>query len=220
MLEIKDGKNKLNEYFFATIRDEEHSVAWKCKRIAYFLQLGVDINAKDEGGNTPLFFAKKAEVVEYLVKNGAEINIKNNHSVSPILFQINKDDNYEVIKKMVEKGADIDDKDEKGWTGLMYAVAYNRVDMVDFLIDLGANIEEKDKSGQTALCKAVLFEVEDCVKVLIARGADEWAKDNRGLSIYYDLASRDMNRVIFDAVRDRITDEECKKINLMSEGRG
>jgi len=40
------------------------------------LAAGVDVNAKDEGGWTPLYVAKNKEFTELLIENGANVNAK------------------------------------------------------------------------------------------------------------------------------------------------
>lgn len=43
--------------------------------------------------------------------------------------------NVDLIKKLLEKGSNVDIKDKKGWTAFMYASAYGLKDIVKLLID-------------------------------------------------------------------------------------
>jgi ankyrin repeat protein len=57
----------------------------------------------------------------------------------------------EVVKVLLEKGADIEAKDEDGQTSLMWASYRGYSEVVELLLENGANIEAKDNRGKTAL---------------------------------------------------------------------
>ena len=55
--------------------------------LEYLLQLGVEVNAKDCYGNTPLNYAARAKYVEamrLLLDRGASIDLANNDGVTPL----------------------------------------------------------------------------------------------------------------------------------------
>lgn len=76
---------------------------------------------------------------------------------------------FEKIKKIVEKGANINAIDEEGRTALMYAVLSMDADtkMVEFLISLGIDYKIADSQGWTALHFAVRDQKEQIVSKLL-----------------------------------------------------
>lgn len=55
-------------------------------------------------------------------------------------------------RRLIKSKADVNLKDNDGWTALMFASRYqNDADIVDLLIKNGANLEEKNNYGSTAL---------------------------------------------------------------------
>lgn len=91
------------------------------------------------------------------------------------------------IIRLLELGADINEKDAYGQTALMIAismwgVAYfkENEEIALLLIDKGANVNEKDDLGDTALILAVSKGLTDVVKVLIDKGADFDIRNSNG----------------------------------------
>jgi len=60
-------------------------------------------------------------------------------------------DDWTAIVRLLDRGADINVKNEYGWTVLMRAVMDNNIDMVELLLDHGADINAKDIGDDTAL---------------------------------------------------------------------
>ena len=60
-----------------------------------------------------------------------------------------------VVKLLLKQGADIEAKDNQGWTPLFIAAKKKREDMVKFLLTRGANIQATEKSGKTILHQLV-----------------------------------------------------------------
>ena len=75
------------------------------------------------------------------------------------------------VKYLVEKGANVDAKNERGYTALIFSAQHGRLDCLQHLVEEGAHINRKDKEGYTALMLAILERRRDCVKYLIAHGA-------------------------------------------------
>jgi hypothetical protein len=73
---------------------------------------------------------------------------------------------------LIEKGADIEAKDEEGRTPLMWAVQSWREDNAWLLLEKGANIEAKDEQGRTPLSWALRSQSEAGVRLLLEKGAD------------------------------------------------
>jgi len=71
------------------------------------------------------------------------------------------------VKKLLRRGADINSKDEKGFTPLHLAAFYGHKQVLEFLIDNGAEINSRDKEGYTPLHLAAQIGDPEIVELLI-----------------------------------------------------
>lgn len=108
---------------FRTLADwpNEHNTF----RITNLLSKGVDPNARDAAGRTPLMY-----VVAY-------------------------DDEGALTTVLIKKGANVDAQNDEGRTALMEAVSHKRPFSVFYLLAAGAKTDLKDKRGKTAYDIAV-----------------------------------------------------------------
>jgi hypothetical protein len=100
------------------------------------------------------------------------------------------------VQRLLEKGADVEAKDGKGWTALLKAVHNGHEAVVKLLIENGADIKVRDGKGWTALLKAVDKGHDTVVKVLIENGADVEAKDGYGCTALLRAASHGHDAVV------------------------
>ncbi|KAH7000722.1 ankyrin repeat-containing domain protein [Ilyonectria destructans] len=71
-----------------------------------------------------------------------------------------------IVKLLLEKGADVEAKDEYGRTPLSWAAEDGHEDIVKLLFEKGADVEAKDKHGGTPLSRAAAKGDEAIVKLL------------------------------------------------------
>ncbi len=83
---------------------------------------------------------------------------------TPLCVAIQKGE-FDLVKKLIEYGADVNEK-SFGMTPLMVAARYNKVDIIRFLLANGANINTKDEKGFTALKYAELSLANDALAIL------------------------------------------------------
>ncbi|MBQ6112959.1 MAG: ankyrin repeat domain-containing protein [Synergistaceae bacterium] len=88
--------------------------------------------------------------------------------------------NGQAITKALGFGADVNAKDNKGWTALMEAAYEGHAEVVKILLDAGADANAKDKYGNPALIKAVRKGHAEVVKILLDAGAEVNAKNEYG----------------------------------------
>ena len=76
----------------------------------------------------------------------------------PPLYAAVNNSNPDIIKTLLDAGADVDARDKSGWTSLMYAVAYSRKsDIIKALIDAGADVNARDDVGGLSLLMISAF---------------------------------------------------------------
>ena len=69
-------------------------------------------------------------------------------------------------RDLIARGVNIDEQDGDGCTALMYAVATNRVEIVQELIRVGAALDVQTNDGDTALQYALHQYVQTCVQTI------------------------------------------------------
>jgi ankyrin repeat protein len=90
--------------------------------------------------------------------------------------------NHEEVEfeQLLEKGADVNEKNALGGSPLYWAACVGRVDWITILLDLGADINATTKEEETALHFAAQCGRAKAVSLLLDRGADVRASDARG----------------------------------------
>jgi ankyrin repeat protein len=78
----------------------------------------------------------------------------------------------EVVKALLDKGADINVRSDDGSTALILAAEEGHEDVVKALLDKGADINLQSKDGSTALILAAEEGHAEIVKALLGKGAD------------------------------------------------
>lgn len=91
---------------------------------------------------------EEEEIVEYIIENPNQTDDKGR----TLLMKACENGNDWEIENLLKSGADVNLKDNDGWTALMYAVRYQQnVSTVKSLINAGANIKEKNEYNLSAL---------------------------------------------------------------------
>ena len=95
------------------------------------------------------------------------------------LMHAARDGHTEVVKLLIDNGADLNHKSNGGVTALRTAAREGRTEVVKLLIDNGADMNIKDVDGWTALMHASIYGHTEVVKLLVENGADMNIKDSR-----------------------------------------
>ncbi|MHC4205530.1 MAG: ankyrin repeat domain-containing protein [Planctomycetota bacterium] len=100
--------------------------------------------------------------------------------VMKLFFEAIKKGDIKQVKKLIAQGADLNEKDKKGWTPLHYAGWYGQGEVAKALIAKGANVNATDSSGKTPLHVGVRFGARYIRELLIAKGITVDVRDNSG----------------------------------------
>ena len=144
---------------------------------------GADINAKDNGGNTPLHNVRSKEVAQLLIAKGADVNATNYQGNIALHYVAgNYTCSQELAQLLITKGADVNATNNEGDTPLHLAAGAYRgsTEMVAMLIAKGADINATNNNGTTPLHRAAGVGSKEVVAMLIAQGADVNAKNSDG----------------------------------------
>jgi uncharacterized protein len=111
-----------------------------------------DVNARDVHGFTPLMHAVLAEnadprTVGYLIHQGADVNAAESEKRWTALHFAARDQNTEIVRLLLDSGAEVDPVDTFGDTPLWHAAmttAYKAA-VIEMLLAHGADSERKNK---------------------------------------------------------------------------
>ncbi|EAX95117.1 hypothetical protein TVAG_033370 [Trichomonas vaginalis G3] len=116
------------------------------------------------------------EIVHLLERNGLDF-LKDDKGIIRGVF----DGNQEVVEYLIDKGANVNARDDKGCSVLVRSCIFDfHFPIAKKLVEHGANIEEKDENGYTPLLKACSMNLVNTVEFLLSCGADakQTTKDN------------------------------------------
>jgi len=145
-------------------------------RVKDFVEHGAHIDAKDEVGWTPIFWAvcmRRSEVIQYLIAQGANVNLRIGQTTA--LHRAALAGTKDIVQLLITQGADVNARDKRGNTPLHEA--FNKKEIADLLIRKGADVNVRNSLGRTPLWIAARRGHIEIVRILIANGADVNAKD-------------------------------------------
>ncbi len=172
------------------------------KAVKLLLQLGADVNVRQEDGGTPLhiaFFLGRAEIAEILMKDGADVNAKNNRGEIPAnglmapsgfaKFLTNMFD-FELERKEIEEGrnkiremikGESISLTQKAASDIWEAVFIGDLKFVQKAVTEGMDVNAKNPvTGDPLLFTAALMGHTQVMTLLMEKGADINARKGDG----------------------------------------
>ena len=142
-----------------------HSKTFNPEMRGMMLNYNLDINAKNDEGQTPLFFIdlNDTDLLSAYINAGADINARDKHGNTIVHYQFAPQDSWELL---VQSGFNINTKNhrkEPAWFArykqecLEFSdnrermSADNEEDILGAYLDLGADVKVQDKHGDTLL---------------------------------------------------------------------
>jgi ankyrin repeat protein len=120
-------------------------------------------------------------VLSLMVFGLALIASAQNPSPDAALRQAAQEGQMTAVKELLEKGANVNARDDKGRTALLWvAPARDNPEMVKFLIAKGAEVNAADNAGETALMIAASQSNPGIVTALLEAGAEVNAQNKVG----------------------------------------
>ena len=154
-----------------------------------YLNAGMDVNARDEYGQTALFAAtvgRRHALALMLLSKGADPNLARDTGRTPLLAAIKRDfdtvfyrrapDSQKLLGALLEKGADVNARDEDGVTPLEEAARIGDAETIRALAARGANLSTKNNDGETPLDVAAQELRGYAVRALIDAGSPMTAR--------------------------------------------
>ena len=120
-----------------------------------YLKDGADLEETNEGGESVLACALRArcdmDLLMLLIENGADIFDFDEEGVSIFDMAITYD-NIEMVKYLIENCMDVNQTNRRsGFTSLMAAACYGRVEIVKILLANGVDQDAEDSKGFRAI---------------------------------------------------------------------
>lgn len=138
--------------------------------IKRLIEAGADVNAEDEGGNSPLLYAiwrNSVELTKLLISAGLNVDAKNKSGESLLHRVINSD--IRNVHILIKAGADVNAQDNDGNTPLHKIADYRKLGTVELLISAGADVNAENLNGETPLL--LLYDFVEIRNLLKEHGA-------------------------------------------------
>ncbi len=137
--------------------------------VALLLAHGADGRAPDDTSKPPVIYAAasgRLDIVKQLLGDG-DLNARYANDLTLLMWASGPDEKVpeaqaiEVVAYLLEAGAHIDDRDDRGRTALMIAAEGGHAEIADLLLKRGADPALKDKAGKRAADLTVLTSLRE-----------------------------------------------------------
>ena len=176
-VEDKKGASPLT---YAVMFADDVEVVW------LLLDAGADISKKTKNGwdifELGVAKSQQPEIISYILTRFP----KNKEGLSQLLLKaVANNSNVDVIKVLLDMGADVNYMNEQGVHSLRAVMNNPSLEVIQLLLDAGAEINASDHSGITPLMDAAATCKDPRVfEMLLNAGADPKMSDNNGYTAF------------------------------------
>ena len=124
-------------------------------------------------------------VASILLMQETDLATRCNDGRTALHLAVSKPNNLEMVRFLIDNGANISTTDNNGETPLYNALSNDEVETATILLEHGATLVVQNINGQTPLHKAVSVVNLEMVRLLLEHGADVAAQDNKGETPLY-----------------------------------
>jgi ankyrin repeat protein len=118
------------------------------------------------------------KAVKTLVEQNPElVNARDKEARTPLHWAC-RGIHLEVVRFLVDKGADVNAEDSNKVVPLHSLAVRNDTEAIELLLAKGADVDAKDYGANTALHYAAIYDAADAAALLIEKGADIESRDN------------------------------------------
>lgn len=167
-----NGKDKYGNTALMKAAMEGHK-----KIVKMLVNAGAQVNNKNGADYTALKFAiggKYKDIVKILLEHDADLHDQDDWGITPLMEAILRKSDKEIVKMLIDAGADVNHRNKDSNTALIWAAANGNKDIVKMLIDAGADVNIVNKYGETALTRAKNRKNEEVVEMLKKLSALCW----------------------------------------------
>jgi ankyrin repeat protein len=160
-----------------TAKDKDSDITLHCrphKLVEQFPQVGIDINARNASGQTPLYLASgygNIEVARYLIKHGADLNCCDEGGGTTLHIAAQYG-HLNIVQLLLEHGVGVQVRNKEHATPLMLASSGGHVEVSRVLIEHQADVNSIMDEDWVSLHLASRYGHADVVQLLLDHGAD------------------------------------------------
>jgi ankyrin repeat protein len=190
------------------------------KVIAFLLDHGVDLEHKDQQGDTALSLTLYAQSGSYriarqLINRGANTREPGSSKLTPLHYAAYIDDK-DRVRALIKSGSDPNAKDAYGRTPMVLASAVASLDILQILLDAEADVNVKDAWSNTPLMAAIRSQAPDAALLLLQHGADVKVGDQYSTPLRGAFQLTDMPRGLTTATEQQINEVAKKDDELIA----
>lgn len=167
------------------------------------LMNGAEAGALDGGGRTPLHYAvanatdETSTIIDQLISNDTTIDVVDHNGQTPLHVATNQ--GWIRIERLIVRGANVNFKDNFGWTPLIYAVHRSHTQLMTTLLLWHADPNIRTLRTHTAAHFAANSGNLAIMELLVQHGADLNVKDLEGNTILlYAARHKDMTQFLLE----------------------
>ncbi len=155
------------------------------EQIAFLIDMGIDVNARNRNGHSPLYLAvqdNNRSIGEKLLASGADVFSTDSENSSPLRLALTWGGD---VQDWVLTSEVIRAKDGAGNTPLHYAAEWNLNAAVTSIIEKGGHINAQNNNGESPLFNAVKANNIGAIEILLKNGTDKNLRNYLGDTIVH-----------------------------------